>query len=192
MILFHGPRARVWQHPPLSRQLESPQPLTPPRHGSPSPTVETTPDRNLPPTPRTSHSDEASLLRQYQRIALIVSSRRAVNPTRGGGYTAALILLRSIHYTRLRNTRPPSFSGSRHLNATPCTCDLGCRHRAAVVSVAAARLNSQARRDSDETQDNAPAACHKNKPLVACAPQILRVTRDARGHAYLSETTRIL
>ena len=149
------------------------------------------------------------LIHHHQRAAALAYLVSRTPPRPGAGFrasclyrrqkwemeqtkTAALILLIKIHDTRLRNTRPPSFSGSRHLNAAPCTCDLGCRHRAAVVSVAAARLNSQARRDSDETQDNAPAACHKNKPLVACTPRISRATRDARGHAYLSESSRIM
>ena len=49
-----------------------------------------TPDRNAPPV--VSHPEGASLLRQYHRISLIVSSRRAANPTRGGGHTARCIL----------------------------------------------------------------------------------------------------
>ena len=77
--------APVFGSTPLSRRLGFPQPPTPsPRREIPALTVATTPNRDIPPTPRTSHSDDASLLRQYHQIVLFVSSRRAVNPTRGG------------------------------------------------------------------------------------------------------------
>ena len=76
--------APVFGSTPLSRRLGFPQPPTPsPRREIPALTVATTPNRDIPPTPRTSHSDDASLLRQYHQIVLFVSSRRAVNPTRG-------------------------------------------------------------------------------------------------------------
>ena len=83
--------APVFGSTPLGQRLGSAQPPTPPRCRVPSPKVETTPDRDEPPTPRTSRSDDASLLRQYHRIARIVSSRRAVNPTRGRSSTARCI-----------------------------------------------------------------------------------------------------
>ena len=71
--------------------------------------------------------------------------------------TAALLLLIKNHGTRLRNTRRPSFSGSRHNNAAACTCDLGCPRRAAVALIAAARLKAQAR-------DTKTATKHKTTP----------------------------
>ena len=69
----------------LSRRFGPPPPPTPPPRGVPSPAVEMTPGRNIPPISRTLHSGDASLLQQYHRTSLIVSSRYAVNPTRGGG-----------------------------------------------------------------------------------------------------------
>ena len=84
--------AQVFGSTPLSRQLGFPQPPSSPRHGIPAATVATTPNRDMPLTSRTSRSDDAPLLRQYHRIALVVPSRHAANPTRGGGYTARRIL----------------------------------------------------------------------------------------------------
>ena len=85
------------QHPtqvfgriPIDRWLRPPPAPPSPPCGAPSSAVGMTPDRNAPPV--VSHPDDASLLRQYHRISLVVSSRRAVNPTRGGGHTARCIL----------------------------------------------------------------------------------------------------
>ena len=60
--------APVFGSTPLSRRLGFPQPPTSPRRGVPAPAVATTPDRDIPPTPRTSHSDDASLLRQLTNL----------------------------------------------------------------------------------------------------------------------------
>ena len=85
------------QHPtqvfgriPLDHRLRPPPATPSPPCGTSPPTVGMTPDRTTPPV--VSHPEDASLLRQYHRISLIISSRRAVNPARGGGYTARRIL----------------------------------------------------------------------------------------------------
>ena len=71
---------------PLSRRLGVPQPPTSPRRGIPAPAVATTPNRDIPPTSRTSHLDDAPLLRQYLRIALVVSSRQIIPPIQHAGW----------------------------------------------------------------------------------------------------------
>ena len=54
--------------------------------------VDTTPDSRRPAVPHTARPEDAELLRQYHRIANIVSSRRVMNSERGGGSTARRIL----------------------------------------------------------------------------------------------------
>ena len=81
----------VFGSTPLGLRLGFPRPPTSPRHGIPAPMVVTTPNRDIPPTSPTSHSDDASLLRQYRRIAFVVAFRHSTNPTRGGVYRQAHI-----------------------------------------------------------------------------------------------------
>ena len=82
----------VFGSTPLLLRLGLPRPPTSPQRGVPVPTVFTTPNRYIPPTSHSPHSDNASLLRMYRRIARVVASRFAVNPDRGGGNTARRIL----------------------------------------------------------------------------------------------------
>jgi len=84
------PRKCLAAPPSVAGSLGPPPPSpSPPRRVPPS-AVGMTPDRNAPPV--VSDPEGASLLRQYHRILLVVSSRRAANPTRGGGHTARYIL----------------------------------------------------------------------------------------------------
>ena len=82
----------VFGNTPLLLRLGLPRPPTSPQRGVPVPTVFTTPNRYIPPTSHSPHSDNASLLRTYRRIARVVASRFAANPDRGGGHTARRIL----------------------------------------------------------------------------------------------------
>ena len=56
------------------------------------PTMRTATDTHQPTTPHTARPEDAELLRQYHRIAHIISARHAVNSERGGGSTARRIL----------------------------------------------------------------------------------------------------
>ena len=81
---------QVFGRIPLDCRLR-PLPASPsPPCGTPPSTMGMTPGRTAPPV--VSHPDDTSLVRQYYRISLVVSSRRAANPTRGGGHTARCIL----------------------------------------------------------------------------------------------------
>ena len=81
----HPTPTQVFGRTPLDRRLRPPPASPSPPCGTPPSTVGMTPDRNAPPV--VSHPEDASLLRQYYRISLVVSSRRATNPTRGEGGT---------------------------------------------------------------------------------------------------------
>ena len=81
---------QVFGRIPLDCRLR-PLPASPtPSGGTPPSTVGMTPGRTTPPV--VSHPDDTSLVRHYYRISLVISSRRAANPTRGGGHTARCIL----------------------------------------------------------------------------------------------------
>ena len=55
-------------------------------------TMRTATDAHQPTTPHAARPDDAELLRQYHRIAHIISARHAVNSERGGGSAARRIL----------------------------------------------------------------------------------------------------
>ena len=75
----------------LRQRLQPLQPSTPHPRAAPS-GVDTTSDSRRPAVPHTARPGDAGLLRQYHRIAHIVSSRRAMNSERGGGSKARRIL----------------------------------------------------------------------------------------------------
>ena len=86
------------QHPtpiygsvPLHQRLQPMPPSTSNPRTVP-PEVGTTPDLRRSAVPHTARPEDAELLRQYHRIAHIVSARGAMNSERGGGSTARRIL----------------------------------------------------------------------------------------------------
>ena len=83
---------QVFGRIPLDCRLRPPPASPSPPCGTPPSTMGMTPGRTAPPV--VSHPEDISLIRQYYRISLVVSSRRAANPTRGGGHTARCILSR--------------------------------------------------------------------------------------------------
>ena len=81
----------VYGSVPLSQRLQLGPPPTPdPRPALPA--VNTAPGSQRSVIPHTARPEDAELLRQYHRIARIISARHAVNSERGGGSTARRIL----------------------------------------------------------------------------------------------------
>ena len=81
----------VYDSVPLCQRIQ-PEPPSASNPGTAPPTMRTATDAHQPTTPHTARPDDAELLRQYHRIAHIISARHAVNSERGGGSTARRIL----------------------------------------------------------------------------------------------------
>ena len=81
----------VYDSVPLCQRIQPEPPSAPDPRIAP-PTVHTAPGTHQPATPHTARPEDAELLRQYHRIAHIISARHAVNSERGGGSTARRIL----------------------------------------------------------------------------------------------------
>ena len=82
----------VYDSVPLSQRLQlGPTPTPGPRPAPPA--VNAAPDSQRSETPHAARPEDAELMRQYHRIAHIISARHAINSERGGGSTARRIFV---------------------------------------------------------------------------------------------------
>ena len=120
----------VYDSSPLRQRLQLGPPSTPdPRAALPA--VATTPGSRPSAIPHTARPEDAELLRQYHRIARIISTRHAMNSERGGGSTARRILSHGLngfsHNSRVCHDIYKHISRITHPDKTRCAMRITVR-----------------------------------------------------------------